>query len=757
MIAIFCRLQKRMTCANRRTGAALGFFSELARRMTRGWILVLLAATVTLGTLAQDVRVSELVTVNASGLQDVSGQSENWIELYNSGKRSFQLDGCYFKTSPSAETHFPILATVELEGNGYITVHCDPGTLQKGVAHCDASLASEAGWIGLYTAQGALLDSLSYPALQANQAYGRANMAPTAVYFNRPTPNAANDSIFASQPIYSEPPVASLAPGTVKRGAELELTAPAGHTIYWAQGSRDPLGKRGKVYSGPIRITGTKIIRATCISPGKLAAPVQSLTYFTDAAHAFPVVSIVTPRWSSYYHHKSREITGRRRPASLSWFDGDSMRFAADVAIKLAGGASRTLAQKSISVELRPAFGAGGFRLPNVYSDKNLPSTSKFVLRNFGNGHPKVFFKDVLLQQLLANNPNIDYLGYQPVVVYINGAYRGLYNVREKKSVGYATANHGVPPEHVEMLELLNGSIDNPKGNAAENYKELIGYVRKNNLANAQHYMWVADRVDLANFTDYQIAQIVYANTDWPQANVKLWRDARGGKWRWILFDLDQGMLPGQTEFNAMAYALGHDAVMNADDLAALKNNTLLLRKLMENTDFRQQFATRFADLLNSAFRTSTMLAAVDAHAKLIRPEVPKHLSYWSTKGEGRTKYPESVEAWQTNLDVLRYTLKERPRFAWHQLEEELQLKAPVQVAVNQPQTAMGTVVLNGITIDSSDWKGKYFPGSSLTLEAKATAGFHFVKWLETGSKEPTATVTVGNEPITLTAVFEQD
>jgi len=646
----------------------LRFFSELAEAMKRGWILACWLLLAGVSALAQDggIVISELMTSNATGAMDTHSEPDDWVELHNRGGKPFQLAGCYFSTSQFGP-RYPINGDAKILPGGYGIIFCDPGTMKGPERHCDVPLAFKPGWIGLYGPDSTLLDSLSYPLLRMDQSFGYQEQAR---WYNRPTPAAPNDTNYALAQVHG-PSVRSSEPEGFFSGRHtVTLSAPENSTIYWCTGGHDPLGPRGKPYTEPITIGNSKVLRTTTLTPGKLSPPVQTFNYLKGSPPRIPVVALATPCWSSYYYQPKRALTNRRRPATLSFLDkSQNLEGTFDVAIKLSGGASRLLPQKSISVELRQEAGWDGREFPNALADKQLHGMQKFVLRNFGNGHPKVFFKDVLLQQLLANNDNIDYLGYQTVQVYINGGFAGLYNLREKKSMDYVCANNPhIPRANVDMLELLDGSIDNPKGGAAKGWKELHSFVNTHDLAQPEHFEWVSDRVDLANFTDYQIAQIFYANTDWPQANVKLWRDSRNGKWRWILFDLDQALLPRNTTFNAMAYALGKDPLLDPEALAALQNNTLLLRKLMANASYKQHFATRWADLMNSSFSLDSMLSALQWHTQRMEPLLPAQLKRWGGKGSGRAQYPANREEWQRSIATLEYSIKDRPRDAWEQV-----------------------------------------------------------------------------------------
>ena len=60
----------------------------------------------------------------------------------------------------------------------------------------------------------------------------------------------------------------------------------------------------------------------------------------------------------------------------------------------------------------------------------------------------------------LVSNTQIDVQAYQPVVVYLNAKYWGIYNIREKFNIAYLQNHHNV--DEVDILErnskLIEGS-----------------------------------------------------------------------------------------------------------------------------------------------------------------------------------------------------------------------------------------------------------------------------------------------------------
>ena len=67
-------------------------------------------------------------------------------------------------------------------------------------------------------------------------------------------------------------------------------------------------------------------------------------------------------------------------------------------------------------------------------------------------------------------------------------------------------------------------------------FLDLKAYILQNDLRQARHYEYVCQRLDIDNVIDYYCAQLFFANTDWPNNNIKYWKTEENGKWRWLFF-----------------------------------------------------------------------------------------------------------------------------------------------------------------------------------------------------------------------------
>ena len=248
-------------------------------------------------------------------------------------------------------------------------------------------------------------------------------------------------------------------------------------------------------------------------------------------------------------------------------------------------------------------------------------------------------FRDIMLTSLVRDTTTLEVAAYQQSVLYINGQYWGIYNIREKIDK-YMIAQHNniADPDNIDLLRL-NGTVvvgDN------KDYKDLLLYVKTHDCADPNVYNVVKQQVDVQNYMDWIICEAWTNNAD--LGNIKFWRDhSSTGKWRWIFYDLDWACFnPGMDGIQRMFDPTG----MGAHGI----DNALLLN-LIKNPEFKQQFLQRCAYHFKNTFATDRVLAKIDECKKIIEDEI----------GRDRTRWNDgTVAGWQGQIDKVISFVKVR-------------------------------------------------------------------------------------------------
>jgi len=150
---------------------------------------ILLASTS--GVMAQgakNIRINEVLTNNTASIQDEFGQREAWIEVENTSFTTYNIRGMYFTTDrsvldpnmsvPERIKRMSVIPSgdvrTQIGGRQHLLFFCNSNPAQ-GKLHLSLNVPmSEPLWIGFYNGNATeLIDSVSVPALAADQSYAR--------------------------------------------------------------------------------------------------------------------------------------------------------------------------------------------------------------------------------------------------------------------------------------------------------------------------------------------------------------------------------------------------------------------------------------------------------------------------------------------------------------------------------------------------------------------------------------------------------
>ena len=376
---------------------------------------------------------------------------------------------------------------------------------------------------------------------------------------------------------------------------------------------------------------------------------------FSDSTGIY-VVGIGTA--SNWQGEKANYFEGRKIEARFRYYEGNDLKVDQQIDMKVSGGGSRKQAQKSFNLYADKKYQSNRFRYP-FFKDLSIDEFSSLRLRVSGQDWDKTHFRDALMHRLVVGT-DIDVQAYQPVVVYLNDEYWGIYNLREKFNKTYLREHYNYDDDvKFDMLEQEN----NESKGTRDEYVELQQYIADHDLSDDAFFSIVASKIDTANFLDYYCAQIYFANTDWPGNNIKYWKPKLDeAKWRWFMHDTDLGfgraplyMHPGGVEHNTL------DFNFNNHEVPGLHNQpwaTFLLRNLMKNEAFKAKFKAHFLLMLETNFKTENVLSVIDKMETELLAEMPRHIEKWR---EESTSFYQSIEEWHQNVEVLRDFARERP------------------------------------------------------------------------------------------------
>ncbi|UCH13968.1 MAG: CotH kinase family protein [Bacteroidales bacterium] len=626
--------------------------------------------------------------------------------------------------------------------------------------HTNFKISSSGDSLILTSSTSQVVDEIFTDTITADISLGRKpDGTDNWYYFGEPTPGGPNTT-YAHNAVTHTLPVASHPGGLYTGALNLTLTSPfPGDTIYYTLDGTLP-DITSDIYTSAINISGTTMLRARIIRSNEIPAAVLSSTYiYFERECNLPVLSVFTDPYnlwdveygiyamgndasSQFPHFGANFWEDWERPAHIELYETDgTQKFSVDAGIKIFGGWSRGNPQKSLSVFARRKYGDPSIN-SIVFEDKAIPQFEALVFRNSGNDWMNTMFRDGMLTSLVRNL-DIDVQAFRPAVMFLNGEYWGIHNIREKVNEHYVASNHNVDADSVELLEN-NGD---PIVGSGQHYAEMIDFVSNNNLAITSNYEHVKTLMDVDNFIKYELSQIYFNNQDWPGNNIKFWRSTNnGGKWRWILYDTDFGFGIWNVQDyleNTLAFALEP----NGTGWPNPAWSTLLLRKLTENTTFRNSFINQFADHLNTTFQPDAVVAHINSIADKLDPEIYYHYPH----------YGESYNNWEGDVENMKTFAEYRVPYVRDHIQDQFSLPGTRNITVNAQPAGTGQVLVNTVFPDSYPWNGIYFRDVPIELKAIPKEGYRFTGW--TGDIESEDWV-ISADPAAyydFTAHFEED
>ena len=361
---------------------------------------------------------------------------------------------------------------------------------------------------------------------------------------------------------------------------------------------------------------------------------------------------------------KANYFSAKKIPVHVRYFIDDSLVIDQSSLLNISGGGSRKQAQKSFNISSKSYF-----KYP-FFNSKPINEFKSLRLRVSGQDWSSTMLRDGLMHTLIEKT-NIDYQAYQPVVLYLNGKYWGVYNLREKFSKHYLKQNH---LNLIGKVDLLEKDAEVKSGDS-DHYNQMISYINNNDLQMDSVFTQVQNWIDLPNFIDYYCAQIYFANTDWPGNNVKFWRAKKqDAKWRWFLHDTDLGFAfapifghPGGVDHNTISFALNNSSTIHHNQAWS----TFLFRNLLANSSFKNDFLTSFTHHLNSTFHPDTVMHTIDSLSLSIESEMPRHINRWAVEDDFAI---QNMDNWMTNILKLKHFAKHRPAVIRRFIMEEFDL-----------------------------------------------------------------------------------
>ncbi|MDE7286707.1 MAG: CotH kinase family protein [Lachnospiraceae bacterium] len=357
---------------------------------------------------------------------------------------------------------------------------------------------------------------------------------------------------------------------------------------------------------------------------------------------------------NAYYSGKEWE-----RNVCLIFFDEERKeRLNQEAGIRISGQSTRNAAQKSFNVYARDIYDGQEVLGYEFFEGMEY---SSIKIRNGGTDHPKSKIYDPFLQSL-AEERDVSIQASRPCVVFLNGEYWGIYNIRERYKEDYFRNHYGIGENNIWMIDSGADSIGG--WDAWNDYNDMICFISENDMTDPGNYQKASELVDLQSLIDFYCIHLYIDNNDMAfDKNMALWRSIRvgegeyeDGRWRFMLYDLD-GALDG---FDNNTFV---DSEWWKEDFSLMDEG--IISSLLKNQDFRKQFTDTFIEIADTTFDYNTVHEELMRWKEQYEVQVIKSHQRFISSEIGTEEYDSYIE----HIDKF---FKERRGFIIPCLEEEM-------------------------------------------------------------------------------------
>lgn len=692
--------------------------------------------------------INELMQSNIDCIMDDLHEfPDSWVELYNNSDEAIDLKDYQIGTQKDSAWPLP---SQTIEAKGFITVYCDK---EENKLHTDFRVESGKGCVVYLFKGNEAVDSLpealkKMPA--PNIAYGRKTDGSSEWgYQLTPTPGAANcgeicdEKHILGEPIFSEYGRVMTTSKDFSLTLSLPKDAPEGTQIYYTTDGREPT-KSSKLYTEAISINDSYSIRAKLFCDGWLSprSTVQSYI-FLDRDMTIPVISITTNddylngKEGIFRVNSKANQVNWRRPINFELFDEPDKASVLNqiCETRIMGGQSRDWARKSMAIYSNKRFGAK--RLEYEFFPDQRPGVTNFksiMLRNAGNDIDGLYMRDAIMQRSMAEHADLDWQAWRPAVVYINGEYHCMLNIRERSNDDNIFTNYN-ELEDIDMIEIAqenNKMVGEVKAGTSENYDKFVKFYSERGHTLAEYAEWI----DWKEYINLMAMNLYFNNQDFPGNNIVMWRPrTEDGKWRWISKDTDFGLgLYGkEVEFNTIKWLYDFNHTYDRDrKWANTKEATMLFRNLMEDPDFNREFIDRSLVYMGDFLNEKGVRAIWDPMYELVKDELLIHRDElnppnpWSWWGGGNNE--KNIE---NEVNNVRNWLSKRTDYYRKCLCDYYKVGTLASMTVNKDMedAAEGHILFNGVELSNGTFDGKFIVGRKITLEPGEASTLNVTGW----------------------------
>lgn len=692
--------------------------------------LLLLLSLCIIYPASSQVVINEISASNFAGGGNIDnyGEYEDWIELYNTGSAGVDISGYFLSDNEAEPMKWQIPAGVSVPPTSYLLIYASGlDEMSGGNLHTSFKItqAKQEGAV-LSNPSGTIIDSyiLTTP-VQCNHSRGRtSDGANTWGIFLNPTPGAANVDPQSEYTTVAIDTDAGSFTGSVS--VTMSSTDPNAIIHYTLNGFVPT--ETSPVYSGPVNLTQTAVVRARSFDPDPYVPPsfIATNTYFVNTTHTVPIISVSGDEIETLLNGMQIEPVGH-----LEYFDENGVMVAeASGDFNEHGNDSWAYDQRGMDYITQDEFGYGNEIHYQIFPGKERDGFQRLILKcgasdNYPFEEGGAHIRDAFVQSLSQMaDLRLDERTYEPCVLYVNGQYWGVYDIREKvDDLDFTDYYYDQGAGDVDFIKTWGGTWVEYGSDA--DFNTLRDFILNNDMSDQANYDYVKNLYNTGSLIDYFLLNSYVVCADWLNWNTAWWRgrnpDGDKKKWRYVLWDMDA------TFGHYINYTNIPDQSPNADPCnpeqlgnPGGQGHVPIWNALLNNDEFFADYINRYSDLSGSYFSCEFMHHHLDSLIALIEPEMPQQIARWGG----------TMAEWHQNAQDIYDFIDERCAVINDGfLDCYPELDGPFEVTYYADPPQAGRIDLPTMEISEYPFTGTYFGGINVDLDADENPGFVFSHW----------------------------
>lgn len=694
--------------------------------------------------------INEIMAANVDVYLDPSQNYGSWVELYNPSDKGIKLGGLYVTDDPENLTKHRLIDSYgALPAHGYALLNFDhfevftPYSLRQ----IDDKLDCDGGTIIISDGTTILAQQDYEPAISRISYARTTDGGDTWGTTSKPSPGYSNEVNGGFAEMQLDAPIVDKDAQLFTGVLSVCVNIPEGATLKYTTDGTAPTETNGDVSeTGLFAVRDNTCYRFRLFQDGYLPSTVVTRTYLYDRnEEPFPIISVVTDPNNIYDYNYGvfqsggeygRPGNGRSdkcnwnmpwdRPVAFEFITTDNECIVSqECDFSMCGGWTRSRTPHSFKLKAKKTYDLMNYFPASFFDKKPYIKSKTLQIRNGGND-TSCRIKDPSLQQIIARSGiDVDYQEWQPVHVYINGQSYAVLNMREPNNKDFAYSNFGIDTDEMDQFEISPDSSYVQMRGTDEAFLHLVDL--SENAADADTYEEIRQLLDIDEFINYMTAELYLAGNDWPRNNLKGYRDINNGKFRMVLFDLDNTLAvddPLTDFFNkemwefdelyGINYATGEN--FTGQKLKLPIKIVTLLKNLLQNDAFRKQFIDTYCIMGGSVFQPKYVTSIINEMAATLSQGGyvdPYSTANYLINKLSTTSYNDNITSRMKNCSHLQL---------WGVNRQQANISANISEA---------DILFNGIRLPYTEFNGYVY--APVTLKAVAPTGYRFVGWKNTG------------------------